>query len=134
MTTIPTTPMPDGGTMPVFGLGTWGMGERADAARTEIAALRHAMERGVTLLDTAEMYGSGGSERVVGEAVRGKRDGLFIVSKVLPTNASRTGTIAACERSLRNLSTDRIDLYLLHWPGSHPLGETVDAFETLRDA
>ncbi len=134
MHTIPTTPMPDGGAMPVFGLGTWGMGERADAARTEIAALRHAMERGVTLLDTAEMYGSGGSERVVGEAVRGKRDGMFIVSKVLPTNASRAGTIAACERSLRNLSTDRIDLYLLHWPGSHKLAETVDAFETLRDA
>jgi diketogulonate reductase-like aldo/keto reductase len=132
MPTIPTTPMPDGGAMPVFGLGTWRMGERDDDARTEVAALRYALERGVTLLDTAEMYGSGGSERMVGEAVKGRRDAVFIVSKVLPSNASRAGTVAACERSLRNLSTDRIDLYLLHWPGSYPLEETVEAFETLR--
>lgn len=130
--TIPTTTLPDGTSMPVFGLGTWMMGERADRLRQEVDTIRAGIAQGITLIDTAEMYGDGGSERMVGEAIAGKREGLFLVSKVLPHNASRQGTIAACERSLKNLGTDRLDLYLLHWRGRYPLAETVEAFERLK--
>lgn len=120
--------------VPALGQGTWHMGEVAGDARAEVAALRLGIELGLSLIDTAEMYGSGGAERVVAEAIAGYRDTVFLVSKVLPHNASRNGTIAACEQSLKRLKTDRIDLYLLHWQGAHPLGETVAAFERLREA
>ena len=129
-----TVRLPDGTDVPALGQGTWHMGENGRLAKQEVAALKLGIELGVTLIDTAEMYGSGGAEQLVGEAIAGKRDGLFIVSKVLPSNASRAGTIAACERSLKRMRIDCIDLYLLHWPGSHPLAETVEAFGTLRDA
>jgi diketogulonate reductase-like aldo/keto reductase len=117
--------------MPVFGLGTWRMGESARRRGDEIAALRHGIARGITLIDTAEMYGDGEAERIVAEAAGSGRDDLFIVSKVLPHNASRVGTMAACERSLKRLETDRIDLYLLHWRGDVPLEETIEAFSEL---
>ncbi|HEU0160499.1 MAG TPA: aldo/keto reductase [Hyphomicrobiaceae bacterium] len=118
--------------VPILGLGTWRMGERKSARGAEINALRLALDLGVRLIDTAEMYGEGAAEEIVGEAIAGKRDGLFLVSKVYPHNASRRGTIAACERSLRRLSVDHLDLYLLHWRGSTPLAETVEALERLR--
>jgi len=118
--------------VPVLGLGTWRMGEKKDARSSETQALRLGLELGVRLIDTAEMYGEGTAEEIVGEAIAGQRDGLFLVSKVYPHNASRRGAIAACERSLRRLKTDYLDLYLLHWRGSHPLTETVEAFEHLR--
>ncbi|MET9798251.1 aldo/keto reductase [Nocardiopsis alba] len=120
--------------LPVLGQGTWGMGETASARADEVAALRHGLDLGLGLIDTAEMYGSGGSEEVVGEAIRGRRDEVFLVSKVLPHNADRSGTVAACERSLRRLGTDHLDLYLLHWRGGHPLEEPLEAFAELRDA
>ncbi|APG91669.1 aldo/keto reductase [Sinorhizobium americanum] len=129
---IPTTTFPDGRKVPVLGQGTWRMGENRTKAADEIRSLQIGLDLGMTLIDTAEMYGNGGSERIVGEVVRGRRDEAFIVSKVLPSNASRSGTIAACERSLRHLGTDRIDLYLLHWRGGYPLAETVAAFEELK--
>jgi diketogulonate reductase-like aldo/keto reductase len=131
---IPTTNLPSGEAVPVFGLGTWRMGEDARIRKDEIAALKLGLELGVTLIDTAEMYGSGVAEEIVAEAVAGRRDELFIVSKVLPSNASRARTIAACERSLKRLKTDRIDLYLLHWRDSTPLAETVEAFIALAEA
>jgi diketogulonate reductase-like aldo/keto reductase len=113
----------------VIGQGTWYID---DAHRpTAVAALRRGLDLGMTHIDTAEMYGD--AEIVVGEAVAGRRDALFLVSKVLPGNASRSGTVAACERSLARLRTDRLDCYLLHWPGSHPLEETFAAFERLRE-
>jgi diketogulonate reductase-like aldo/keto reductase len=121
-----------GVTIPRFGQGTWGMGERRAQRGAEIAALRHGIERGIALIDTAEMYGDGGAEDIVGEAIAGHRDDLFIVSKVLPDNASRRGTIAACEQSLRRMRIDRIDLYLLHWRGDIPLAQTLAAFAELR--
>jgi diketogulonate reductase-like aldo/keto reductase len=127
-----TLPLPDGEPIPVLGQGTWGMGERASSRAAEVGALRRGLDLGLTLIDTAEMYGEGGAEEVVGEAVRGRRDAVFLVSKLYPHNASAQGTIAACERSLRRLGTDRLDLYLLHWRGAHPLAETVAAFERLR--
>ncbi len=127
-----TVRLPDGTEVPALGQGTWHMGERGNAAKTEIAALKLGIELGMTLIDTAEMYGNGGAEEVVAEAALGQRDKLFIVSKVYPQNASRTGAPQACERSLKRLRTDRIDLYLLHWKGSHPLAETVAAFEKLK--
>jgi diketogulonate reductase-like aldo/keto reductase len=112
--------------VPVLGQGTWNLnGDRKEA----LAALRRGIELGMTHIDTAEMYGD--AEVVIAEAIAGKRDGLFIVDKVLPSNASRKGTIAACERSLKRLKTDRIDCYLLHWRGSYPLADTVAAFEEL---
>jgi diketogulonate reductase-like aldo/keto reductase len=114
----------------VIGQGTWSI-EQADAG-TAAAALRRGLDLGMTHIDTAEMYGSGAAEERVGEAIAGRRDEVFLVSKVLPHNASRTGTIAACERSLKRLRTDRLDCYLLHWRGSHPLADTVAAFERLR--
>src|SRR5262247_1430013 len=121
-----------GETVAVLGLGTWRMGERKSERSAEVKALKLGLDLGVRLLDTAEMYGEGSAEEIVGEAMAGKRDSLYLVSKVYPHNASRKGAIAACERSLRRLKTDRLDLYLLHWRGSHPLAETVEAFETLR--
>lgn len=128
--------------VPALGLGTWRMGETAADSRvraTEIEAVRLALEIGYRLIDTAEMYGEGGTEEVVGAALRAwtaqpgcSRDDVFVVSKVYPHNASRAGAVAACERSLKRLGLDRIDLYLLHWRGQHPLRETVAAFEQLR--
>lgn len=129
---VATTTMPSGESVPTLGLGTWKMGEDRSQFAAEVAALKLGLDLGVTLIDTAEIYGSGGSERVVAEAVKGRRDEVFIVSKLLPSNASRAGTIQACERSLKNLGTDRIDLYLLHWMGSVPLAETVEIFEALK--
>ncbi|YCH24168.1 aldo/keto reductase [Pseudomonas sp. D1-3] len=119
--------------VPVIGQGTWRMGENRDQRKGEVAALREGIERGLRLIDTAEMYGEGGAETVVGEAISGKRDQVFLVSKVYPHNASRSGVVAACERSLQRLGTEYLDLYLLHWRGQHPLDETVEAFERLRE-
>jgi len=129
---VPTTTLPSGRKMPIFGLGTWRMGESARRRADEVAALRHGIARGVTLIDTAEMYGDGEAETIVADAVGARRDEVTIVSKVLPQNSSWPRTIAACERSLKRLKTDRIDLYLLHWRGSPPLSETVEAFQTLQ--
>src|SRR5690242_2834214 len=113
----------------VIGQGTWSIEQDAGTAA---AALRRGLDLGMTHIDTAEMYGSGAAEERVGEAIAGRRDEVFLVSKVLPHNASRTGTIAACERSLKRLRTDRLDCYLLHWRGSHPLADTVAAFAAAR--
>jgi diketogulonate reductase-like aldo/keto reductase len=132
--TTRTVRLPDGTEVPALGQGTWHMGERGSAAATETAALKLGIELGMTLIDTAEMYGNGGAEEVVADAAQGQREKLFIVSKVYPHNASRSGVPAACDRSLKRLRTDRIDLYLLHWRGSHPLADTVAAFEKLRTA
>lgn len=129
---IPTTPLPSGEPIPVFGLGTWMMGESDKTRGDEIAAIKLGLDLGATLIDTAEMYGDGEAEAIVGDAIAGRRDGLFLVSKVLPENASRKDTIAACEASLKRLRTDRIDLYLLHWRGSTPLQHTVEAFIQLQ--
>ena len=118
--------------VPALGQGTWHMGEDRRRAAEEASALRLGIELGMTLIDTAEMYGSGAAEEVVARAADGVRDKLFIVSKVYPHNASRTGVVAACERSLKRLATDRIDLYLLHWRGSIPLAETLDGFQRLQ--
>ena len=115
--------------VPVVGQGTW-HAEEGDRA-TVIAALRRGLDLGLTHIDTAEMYGSGAAERIVGEAIVGRRDEVFLVSKVLPNHASRRGTLTACEESLQRLRTDRLDCYLLHWRGAHPLEDTFDAFETL---
>ena len=132
--TIPQIKLPSGQAVPALGQGTWYMGENAGERHHEVEALRHGIDLGMTLIDTAEMYADGEAEDVVGEAIAGRRDDVFLVSKVLPYNASRRGTIEACERSLERLGTDRIDLYLLHWRGRHPLAETVAAFETLQQA
>ena len=129
-----TIPLPDGTPVPVLGQGTWKMGEGERPAKEEVAALRLGIDLGMTLIDTAEMYGDGRSEEVVGQAIAGQRERVFLVTKVYPQNASRKGLPAACERSLRRLGTDVIDLYLLHWRGSVPLAETVTAFEQLRTA
>jgi diketogulonate reductase-like aldo/keto reductase len=134
MLPIPTTTLPSGASIPIFGLGTWRMGESARRRADEVAALRHGLDLGITLIDTAEMYGDGEAEHIVADAVGARRDEVFIVSKVLPENSSRRGTIAACERSLKRLKTDRIDLYLLHWRGSPPLSETLEAFAALLKA
>jgi diketogulonate reductase-like aldo/keto reductase len=120
--------------MPVLGQGTWYMGDHASKRREEIAALRLGIELGMTLIDTAEMYGNGRAELLIAEAIAGMRDRVFLVSKVLPSNASRKGVQRACEASLKRLGTDRIDLYLLHWASSHPLTETLRAFEALQTA
>jgi diketogulonate reductase-like aldo/keto reductase len=121
-----------GENVPALGLGTWRMGERQAARRVEVEALRLGLDLGMTLIDTAEMYGEGGAEEVVGEAIAGRREGLFLVSKVYPHNASRQGAIAACERSLKRLKIEALDLYLLHWRGSIPLAETLEGFEKLK--
>ena len=131
---VPEVTLNDGTNVPALGLGTWHMGERRDRAVDEAAVLRMGLDLGMTLVDTAEMYGDGGAERVVADAIAADRDRVFVVSKVYPHNASAKGTIVACDRSLARLRTDRIDLYLLHWRGRHPLAETVDAFERLRAA
>lgn len=120
--------------VPILGQGTWRFGENRDRRKAEVAALRLGLDLGMTLIDTAEMYGEGGAEEVVGEAISGRREEVFLVSKVYPHNASRRGTVAACERSLMRLGTDRLDLYLLHWRGGIPLAETVEAFLALREA
>ncbi len=127
-----TVTLPSGDQVAALGQGTWYMGDRKTNAAQEIAALRLGIDLGMTLIDTAEMYADGGAEKVVAQAVAGRRDEVFVVSKVYPQNASRTGVPAACERSLKRLNTDRIDLYLLHWRGGHPLSETVAAFEKLK--
>jgi diketogulonate reductase-like aldo/keto reductase len=121
-----------GDEVPVLGLGTWRMGERKSERAAEVAAVKLGLELGIRLIDTAEMYGEGVAEEIVGEAMGKLRDEIYLVSKVYPHNASRKGAIAACERSLKRLKTDRLDLYLLHWRGSHPLAETVEAFEALK--
>lgn len=126
-----TVKFPNGSTVPALGQGTWGMGEGRNPIDVEADSLRAGLDLGLKLIDTAEMYANGGSERVVGAAIQGRRDDAFIVSKVLPSHASAKGTIEACERSLRNLATDTIDLYLLHWRSSYTLDETVNAFEKL---
>lgn len=130
--------LPDGVAMPVLGLGTWRMGEAKGQRAAEVAAVRSAIGMGYRLIDTAEMYGEGGAEEVVGQAIAEAlragdvtRDELFVVSKVYPHNASLAGTPAACARSLRRLGLDRIDLYLLHWRGQHPLAQTCEAMRTL---
>src|SRR2546430_12711878 len=128
----PQVPLPSGEQVPAFGQGTWHRGEGPRRAVDETAALRLGIELGLTLIDTAEMYGNGRAEEIVAEAMGGERDRLFIVSKVLPYNASQKGVVEACERSLRRLKTDRIDLYLLHWRGSVPLAETLAAFTRLQ--
>lgn len=129
-----TVRLPSGELVPALGQGTWYMGEDRSARKDEVAALQLGLDLGLRLIDTAEMYAEGGAEQVVGEALVGRRDQAFLVSKVYPHNASRQGAVAACERSLKRLKTDRIDLYLLHWRGSHPLAETVEAFEALQRA
>ena len=132
MTTTPTVKFSSGKTVPALGQGTWTMGDSPRRRKEEVAALQLGLDLGMTLIDTAEMYASGGAEEIVGEAVSGRRDAVFIVSKVMPANASRKGTIAACEKSLKRLNTGHIDLFLLHWPGAVPIAETVDAFTTLK--
>jgi diketogulonate reductase-like aldo/keto reductase len=124
--------LPSGDTMPVLGLGTWHLGEGRHPPQVEIEALRTGLDLGMSLVDTAEMYGAGATERLVGRAIAGRRDDVFLVSKVMPHHATFDGTIAACEGSLRRLGTDRLDLYLLHWRGSVPLDETVGAFDELK--
>jgi len=129
---IPQVTLPDATAVPALGLGTWRMGDARRTAARELAALRLGLDLGMTLIDTAEMYGEGGAEEIVGRAIAGRRDEVFVVSKVYPHNAGRRSAVAACERSLHRLGIDRLDLYLLHWRGRIPLGETVAAFETLR--
>ena len=133
VTKFPTVKLPSGETVPQLGQGTWRMGENSRLRKEEAAALKLGLDLGMALIDTAEMYGTGGAEEVVAEATAGRRDACFIVSKVLPENSSYAGTIAACERSLKRLKTDRIDLYLLHWRGRPPLADTVEAFLALKE-
>ncbi len=129
-----TVRLPSGEQVPALGQGTWHMGEATKRRDHEVAALKLGLDLGMTLIDTAEMYGEGGAEEVVGAAIKGRRDQVFLVSKVYPHNASRQGAVAACERSLKRLKTEVLDLYLLHWQGSVPLAETIEAFEALRHA
>lgn len=133
-----TVALPSGEQLPAYGQGTWNMGDDRAARAEELATLRLGLDSGATLIDTAEMYGDGRSEELVGEAIAGRRDEVFLVTKVLPENAahnaSRKGVPAACERSLRRLKTDRIDLYLLHWRGSIAFAETIEAFAALQQA
>ena len=124
--------LPSGESVPSMGLGTWHMGERIGNPKTEVDALVRGLDLGATLIDTAEMYARGGAERVVGSAIKGRRDNVFIVSKIVPHNASFDGTMRACENSLQRMEIESIDLYLLHWPGNHPLESTVSAFEKLK--
>ena len=131
VTPVRTTKLPAGEAVPVLGLGTWTMGQDSRKRKEEVAALQLGLDLGMTLIDTAEMYSDGGAERVVGEAIAGRRDQVYVVSKVLPQNATRRGTIAACEQSLKRLNTDRMELYLLHWRQSVPLEETLEGFTAL---
>lgn len=128
---VRTINLPSGEAVPALGQGTWCMGEDPGRRKDELAALRFGLDLGMTLIDTAEMYGDGATEELVREAIAGRRDEVFLVSKVLPQHATRQGTVAACENSLRRLGTDRVDLYLLHWRDSTPLEGTLDAFATL---
>jgi diketogulonate reductase-like aldo/keto reductase len=128
---VATLKLPAGREIPVLGQGTWGMGEDVRRRSEEIAALKLGLELGMNMIDTAEMYGEGAAEELVGEAIAGVRDEVFLVTKLLPSNASTYGAVEACERSLRRLKTDWIDLYLLHWRGNTPLENTVDAFGRL---
>ena len=130
-----TIELPGGESVPILGLGTWYMGDHSSTFDQEVAAVRHALDSGLRLIDTAEMYGNGGAEKVVGAAIKGHPpEDTFIVSKVLPSNAHYDDVIKACEQSLRRLGTDCIDMYLLHWRGSAPFQETLDAFEELKAA
>lgn len=124
--------LPGGESVPALGMGTWMIGEDATTRAEEIASLQHGIDLGMALIDTAEMYGEGASEKLVGEAIRGRRERVFLVSKVYPHNAGRKAAQAACERSLRRLGIECLDLYLLHWRGSEPFAETIEAFETLK--
>lgn len=128
-----TVTLADGTKLPALGMGTWNMGESSASWKEEVASLRHGVEAGLKVVDTAEMYGQGRSESLVGEALRDVRNDVFLVTKVLPSNASAEGVAKACRSSLRRLGTDRIDLYLLHWRGSVPLAETIDAFRKLKE-
>ncbi|MEK6593139.1 MAG: aldo/keto reductase [Pseudomonadota bacterium] len=129
-----TVTLPAGERVPAFGQGTWHMGDDRARRTEEVAALRLGLDAGLTLIDTAEMYGDGRAETLVGEAIAGRRDEVFLVSKVLPQHATRRGTLAACEQSLKRLNTDRIDLYLLHWRGNVPFAETLEALSALARA
>ncbi|MFE9253227.1 aldo/keto reductase [Streptomyces sp. NPDC007088] len=131
MPAVRTVTFPSGAAVPALGQGTWRLGDDPARRADELAALRRGVDLGMTLIDTAEMYGNGSAEELVGEAIRGRRDEVFLVSKVLPSNADARKTVAACRSSLRRLGTDRIDLYLLHWRGAVPLAETVEALEAL---
>src|SRR4028118_2077757 len=133
-TAVRTLKLPSGQLIPILGMGTWQMGENALNRQSEIDALRHGLDLGLTLIDTAEMYGEGGAEEVIAQAITNRRASVFLVSKVYPHNASKRGVIAACERSLKRLKTDYLDLYLLHWRGSVPLTETLEAFQALQQA
>ena len=126
--------LPDGTTLPALGQGTWHMGERGADRRAEADALRLGLDLGLTLIDTAEMYADGGAEEVVREAIAGRRERAFLVSKVYPQNASRARMARSCEASLRRMGVETIDLYLLHWRGGVPLAETVEAFARLIEA
>jgi diketogulonate reductase-like aldo/keto reductase len=125
------TKLPSGEEVPVLGQGTWGFGEHPANRQNEIDALRYGIDIGMTLIDTAEMYGDGAAEALIGKALEGRREQVFIVDKVLPQNATRKRTVGACEQSLRRLATERIDLYLLHWRGAAPLAETLAGFDDL---
>ncbi len=129
-----TVKLSSGQELPVFGMGTWRMGEDSRRKQDELAALHRGMELGISLIDTAEMYGEGGAEKLVGEAVASNRSNVFLVSKVYPHNASRQGVVAACDRTLKRLNTDYLDLYLLHWRSSVPFAETLAAFQALKQA
>src|SRR6266850_1113017 len=129
--TVPTIQLPAGQPIPVLGQGTWGMGEGKHSQGEEMLAIQLGIDLGLTLIDTAEMYGSGAAEKLIGETIRGRRKEVFLVSKVLPQNATTYGMVEACERSLRRLQTDYLDMYLLHWRGPVPLENTVDAFGRL---
>jgi diketogulonate reductase-like aldo/keto reductase len=133
-TAIRTVSLPDGSTIPVLGMGTWYLGEDPDRHDIDLSALRTGIEIGLTLIDTAEMYGDGAAESLIGRAIGGRRNDVFLVSKVLPHHATRRGTAEACRRSLARLGTDHLDLYLLHWRGPVPLDETVAGFEDLVQA
>ncbi|MFE4106064.1 aldo/keto reductase [Almyronema epifaneia] len=126
--------LPSGDQLPVLGMGTWKMGESSRSRSAEVKALRHGLDLGISLIDTAEMYGEGEAETVIAEAIAGRRSEVFLVSKVYPHNASYSAAIAACDRSLKRLQTDYLDLYLLHWRGAAPLSETLAAFEALQQA
>jgi diketogulonate reductase-like aldo/keto reductase len=125
--------LPAGEKIPVLGQGTWHMAEIRQQRKAEIGALRLGLDLGMTLIDTAEMYAEGDAERLVGDAISGRRDEVFLISKVLPSHATRRGTIDACAASLRRLKTDRLDMYLLHWRGSVPLWQTIEAFVELKE-
>src|SRR5437762_8011269 len=127
-----TVALPSAREVPALGLGTWNMGEDKRRRSDELRALQRGIDLGMTLIDTAEMYGEGASEELIGEAIHGRRDRVYLVSKVYPHNAGRRAAIAACDRSRKRLGVDCIDLYLLHWRGSVPLAETLDVFAELK--